>query len=222
MRSLLAFSLLLLVGCGPDGSSDASDPASVAAESSGGDRYPDDLAPCDLLTPTLAAEAMGVAESDVELNDAATQVLPNICTYDAGDQTASVSITELHDSAEAATTAFSLAHRALTDAEAQQATDVARDAISDMEADGEIDADIAEQASDAADIIGGMAANIGFEPLDGVGDQAVVSLFRGQFNNVSVQHGRLVFDVSVDTGVEDLEQNRDPSIALARALTASR
>ena len=218
---------LLLAACGSDdGPASAADARDDAMAAAGFDAS---LAedPCSVLTPAIAAAALELREDQIEINEASRQVLPSACSYDEidGEARATVNVAGVSESAADAAASFSQMYRALTDAEAAQAQADMDAALTGMADDGDVDADVAEAAQGATGGLARMAQQAGYEAVEGVGDQAVVSTFRGQFNSVEVRVGNLIYtaSVSLPPPADDpmaMGQNRAPSLELARAIAA--
>lgn len=221
MTRFLLLPFLLVIGCGDGATSGGADSAS--SETSGATYTDSDLDPCEMLPPAMAAEALGVTEAQIERNAYSVENVPNACIYDVvdGDDQASFFVESVEADAAAAEDAFAQQYRVLSEDELGNVARAADDAMAAQVEDGEIAQSTAD-AADAGDTIAGMAAAVGFEPLDGVGDQAVVSTFRGMFDKVYVRDGNLIFGatVSVADSPDAMEENREPSIALARAILA--
>ena len=222
--ALLLAAVTVLAACGSEPDTDLAGRAADAREAAS---YDGDLDPCSLLSPALAADAIGLTEAEIEPNAYTLENVSEVCVYDAvegsdGVRLQIVAVAESVAEAEARFAQF----RALTDDELAQTAATADQAVDDLEAEGSIDAATAGAVDEvgAGDLIAGMAAAVGYERLDGLGDEAVVETFRGRFNRVVVRDGALIFGASTSTAdsPDEMDQDREPSLALARAVLDAR
>ena len=223
MRILSFLPLLLALGCSTDsGSPEASGEAATPAASAYDASLADD--PCGFVPALAVAEAAGVEAAAVTRDDVSMGLLDGLCAYDieGTDHSVSLIIEEVMEDAEAAEAYFAQSYRAMTPDEVDAVREAANDAKAEMDAEGQIDATASDALgeSGAGDFIAGMAANVRYEPIEGLGDQAVASYFRDQFNGVYVRHGNLIFQssVAVAASPEAINDNLEPSVALARAV----
>ncbi|GAB5536430.1 MAG: hypothetical protein Rubg2KO_26790 [Rubricoccaceae bacterium] len=205
MRRLLLLPLLVALGCGSDASptttSEASGTSAASTEASVSETIGDN--PCDLLPASLVASALGVSEADLDGPQRAADVgLPasmDFCKYEAGDAYATINQIQVSESADAAATAFASMYRTMTTDEAAQASTAMDEALNGMREDGEVDDDIADAAQEATGDVAAMGMDQRYEPVDGLGDQAVQSIFRDYPGGVLVRKGALIFGIDANT-----------------------
>lgn len=213
--------MLAALGCGSDASPTASGTPAASTDAS----YSEALAetPCDLLPASLAAE--GVSEADLEGPQRAADVgLPasmDFCKYEAGDAYATINQIQVSENADAAATAFATMYRTMTADEAAQAAAAMDDALDGMREDGEVQEDIADAAQSATGNAAAMGMDQRYEPVEGLGDQAVQSTFRDYPGGVIVRHGNLIFGIDANTTEPpSIEENLAVSRAVAEGVLA--
>ena len=226
MTRLLLFSLAVaLAACGPDSAADGG--GVVANGSSAGST----AEPCDVLTPEAVASALGVPVDGIALDTEAMESMERLgdvvgagCQYTLsadGYDTATITI-KAHDDAEAAESYFSSSYRTRTQADLDEIEAAADRAADQLEAEGE---DLG--GVDAGAMLSGLASKYSFEPIAGVGDQAVVEINHIMDPSVAtvahVREGARIYSVSVGAfppaqSAEEVEAAREAHVALARAV----
>ena len=227
MRSLLLLLALALAACGGT-DADTATPGAVAAA---------DVEPCDVLTPAMVAQALGVPETAVttpEVPEALAGLVASMddgkgCAYDieGGDyDTASIHV-ETYEDDDAAAFVFSELYRARTDQESEQIRDAGEQARDQAIADGSVDAEDLDGV-DVGGTLSGLVNSSRYEPVSGVGDQAVVeitSLVEPALpRSVNVRQGAMIYSVtagpaypfSQDAG--NVDAIREAQVALARVV----
>ena len=226
MRRLLLLPLLAALGCGSDASPTAADASGTPAASTDAS-YSESLGdnPCDLLPASLAAEALGVSEADLEGPQRAADVgLPasmDFCKYEAGDAYATINQIQVSESADEAVAAFATMYRTMTADEAAQAAAAMNEALDGMREDGEVEDDIADAAQSATGDVASMGMDQRYAPVDGLGDQAVQSIFRDYPGGLIIRTGNLIFGIDANTTEPpSIEENLAVSRSVAESVLA--
>lgn len=238
MRYLSLFVLLLLVGCATESGDAAGDTAEASASAVLFDEDLEDE-PCAALTPAMISQVVGVPEADLEQRD-----MMGRCMYSWEGGQASIGSLDVYESAERAQQRFEQTYRRLTPEEREQAAAAMREQLERRREAGEITEEQARMAGGLADVAGGVAQTTDYEPVPGVGDQAVYdgtvrTMQTGMLGDVTVAEsslhlrlGNLVTTVQADLfepggdmdarragpPPEVRQQNRETTIALARAV----
>lgn len=244
-RFLLPVLALALTACGSESSSDSSggtEAGSASAAATDGLSVAMDLddRPCDLLPIADAASILGVDASVIEQTD-----IVGTCSYSAEagdfrDLDVAVNTVEVFETAEEAAQSFSLTYREITEEEAAQAAEAIGQQLDQQEADGEITEGQADDAGAMGGLVAGLAAQTEYEPVEGIGAQAMYDGTEFQFGEMRtvestlyVQSGNLIFGVRADlfqptTAEESMAgpdeaattRNREAAMAAARAILA--
>lgn len=238
MRFLSLLVLILLVGCATESSDPAGDRADMSASTV---LFGEDLEdePCAVLTPALLSEVVGVPAADLKQRD-----LMGRCTYSWEGGQASIGSLDVHESAERAQQRFEQTYRQLTPEERERGAVAMREELERRREAGELTEEQARMAGGLADMAGGMAQTTEYEPVPGVGDQAVYdgtvrTIQTGTLGDITVAEsslhlrlGNLVTTVRANLyepgddldarragpPPEARQQNRETTVALARAV----
>lgn len=170
---------LTTVGCGSDSgtsSGEAVAPAQGVAAAIGKvyDTSVEDEDPCVLLTPAMVSEVTGVPADALDQTN-----IIGMCAYswDAtesyGGGSAGLRAADVYEDAEAAATYFAQAYRQLTDEERAQAEAAIAAQVEEQRAAGEVTDEQADMADGFASLAAGMQATVDYQPVEGVGDQAL-------------------------------------------------
>ncbi|MEM9998969.1 MAG: hypothetical protein AAF809_14800, partial [Bacteroidota bacterium] len=242
---------LALVGCGSDSAPSSAAASSASAETASNSNTVYETAleedPCALLTVAMVSEVAGVPD------DALDQIaISGMCSYswDATDTygagTAALRTVEVLEDQEAASSYFAQAYRQLTDEERAQAEAAIAAQVEAQRAEGEVTDEQAEMADGFASLAAGMQATVEYQPVEGIGDQALYDGTLRTMNipmigdivvaetSLHVRDGNLIVTVGYDgfDAGEDMEamkagpseavqaDNMAKSIALARAILA--